>query len=333
MICDAPISIDNYRGCTHQCKYCFAARKERELNHKKVLPISDAVNKVKRFLEGQRTKELSFIDFNIPLHWGGASDPFQPVEKKYRSSYEILKLFAKSKYPLIISTKGRLIAEQQYLELIKECNAVVQISMLCSKYDAIEAGCPSFEERLEMLKKVSKVAKRTIVRCQPYLPEIKSDVLKNIKRFADCGAYGVIFEAMRFIRKKEGLEKVAGDYVFPKERLRQDFLSLRNECHKYGLKFFSGENRLRTMGDSLCCCGFEGLEGFTPLTYNANHILLDKTGKSVVETPAMSAKGSGFQALHSCKQRAGNAIYRDITYKELVNKILLEENNLNKLLG
>ena len=28
------------------------------------------------------------------------------------------------------------------------------------------------------------------------------------------------------------------------------------------MKFYSGENRLRAMGDSMTCCGIDGLEGF-----------------------------------------------------------------------
>ena len=83
------------------------------------------------------------------------SDPFQPVEKQIRASYECLKLLAETKYPFVVSTKGRLIADPEYLDLLAQCNCVLQISMVCSKYDRLERGTPSYEERLAILKTVS----------------------------------------------------------------------------------------------------------------------------------------------------------------------------------
>ena len=264
---------------------------------------------------------------------GGVSDPFQPCEKHFKVTKRALEIFAETQYPVVISSKGRLLGDTEYLDLIAKCNAVVQISMMCSSFDKIEPGCPTFEERLKILSSVSKVAKRTIVRCQPYLPELKNEVLVNIRRFKEAGAYGVIFEAMKFIKMKPGLEKLAGDCVFPVERLRADFLQLRDECHKNDLKFFSGENRLRTMGDSLCCCGFEGLHGFEPNTYNANHILLDKSGKSVKSTSSMNIENTGYAIMHHLHQDAKTKLFRGISYKEMVNFEIKNNPTLKKVLG
>lgn len=316
MICDLPVRFDTYVGCTHQCKYCFASRNDLKRNKKVTLDYSRA--SLEKWIKGGRNGGTSWIDWPAPLHWGGMSDPFQPVEKHYRASLDALKVLAATKYPFIVSTKGRLVAEEQYLELLAQCNAVVQISMLCEDYDALEPGAPGFEERLKMLAAVSRVARRTIVRCQPYLPELYKKVMANIPRFKEAGAYGVIFESMRFLHKMPGLERIAGDYVFPIPKLINQFTSLRDECHRVGLKFYAGENRLRSMGDSLCCCGVENLEGFRVNTFNANHILLDRSGSSVVETPGMSIKGSGFAALHALLMDPGMASKKDISYKGFV---------------
>lgn len=152
------------------------------------------------FIKGERTLETKWCDWNIPIHWGGMSDPFQPVEKKIRASYECLKVFAQTHYPFVVSTKGRLVADDEYLDLLSQCNCVVQISMVCSKYDKLEPGCPSYEERLEMLRKVSAHVQRTIVRVQPYMPEVFRDVMQNIPRIAAAGAHGLVIEGMKFLR-------------------------------------------------------------------------------------------------------------------------------------
>ena len=145
---------------------------------------NETVKALRSFIEGNRNNETNWCDWNIPLHWGGCSDPFQPIEKEYKSSLECLKVFAETQYPFIVSTKGRIIVEPEYLDLIKKCNCVIQISAVCSEYDKLEEGAPPFEGRLEMIKKLSE-HKRTIVRIQPYMAEVHNSIMRSIKRFAD----------------------------------------------------------------------------------------------------------------------------------------------------
>lgn len=275
-LCDVPIRFDTYKGCSHGCKYCFVFRKT---DISKISTDETAIS-LRNFISGKRNQETNWCDWDIPIHWGGMSDPFQPCEKIYRNSYECLKIFAETKYPFIVSTKGKLIAEPEYLELLKQCNAVVQISLVSHLYDSIEKGCPTYEERIKVVEKVAKVAKRVIIRIQPYMTEAKQDILKNLKRYADIGIYGITLEGMKFAKKVKGMEKLGADYVYPLEVLKKDFIEIKKLANKLGLKVFMGENRLRNLGDGLCCCGIEGLNGFKPNTYNLNHLLLSNNAKS-----------------------------------------------------
>lgn len=267
-LCDLPVRYDSYEGCTHDCKYCFVRRKSGL-----EVKMGETTAPLIAFIKGERKLTLNAFDWDIPIHWGGMSDPFQPCEKKYKRSLDALKVFAETKYPVIISTKGRLCIQEPYLSLIRECNVVMQVSILCSKYDELERGAPPFEERLKIVETLAQNTQRVICRAQPYVHDIFPDMMENVKRFADAGAYGVIFEGMKFAKKKPGLVRSGGDWVQKKELLQSDFTKLRDECHKHGLRFFAGENRLRKMGDSLTCCGIEGIEGFTPNTFNLNHLM------------------------------------------------------------
>lgn len=268
-LCDLPVRFDTYKGCSHGCSYCFV---QRDYDLCEIIPF-EAPAALRAFIDGNRSKETSWCDWNIPIHWGGMSDPFQPCEKQHRQSLDALKVLAETGYPAVISTKGQLCIEEPYLSLIRAGNIVMQVSALCAKYDQIEKGAPPFEKRLEMIKVLSQNCKRVIVRAQPYVHDIYKDMLESVKRFADSGAHGVIFEGMKFAKKKKGLVKCGADFVQPKEILRADFFNLRDACHENGLKFYSGENRLRAMGDSLTCCGIDGLEGFKPNKCNINHII------------------------------------------------------------
>lgn len=225
------------------------------------------------------------------------SDPFQPIEKGIRASYECLKLFAETGYPFVVSTKGKLIADPEYLKLLEKCNCVVQISMVCSKYDKLEPGTPSYEERLKILKTITPRVRRVIIRVQPYMPEVFNDVMANIPRLATAGAYGIVVEGMKFYKGKKGMVKIGGDNCYPLNVLRMHFESIRAECHRNGMKFYAGENRLRAMGDDMCCCGIDGLKGFKGNDYNLCMLM---NGKNPKPTELMKQIGTGgcFQSLN-----------------------------------
>ena len=217
------------------------------------------------------------------------SDPFQPVEKQIRASYECLKLLAETKYPFVVSTKAASLRPgvPRPAGAVQLCAAnqhgVQQVRPL-------ERGTPSYEERLAILKDGSRRVQRTTRPHPAVYAEVFHDVMKNIPRIAEAGAYGVIVEGMKFFKAKPGMTKIGGDFCYPLPRLRHDFEAIKAECHRYGLKFYSGENRLRAMGDSMTCCGIDGLPGFRPNEYNLCMLM---NGKNPEPTEKMKEVGTG----------------------------------------
>ncbi len=293
ILCEYPVRFDTFTGCSHGCKYCFARQK---VDIEKVVAKGSAKS-LRNFIGGGRSTETKWCDWLIPLHWGGLSDPFQPAEKQAGVSLECLRIFAETGYPVIISTKGRLIAEEPYISILRQCNAVVQVSMVCSSYDVMEPGAPSFEERLEMVESLALNCKRVIVRAQPYMTQVKREFLDNVPRFAEAGAYGVTVEGMKFKRAKPGLVKVRGDFCYPQDLLEVHYQQIRDACHGSGLAFFCAENRLRPMGDSYACCGCGDLPGFEGNSFNAVSML---NGIECKPTDRMREVGTAhcFKAIH-----------------------------------
>jgi len=219
------------------------------------------------------------------------SDPFQPLERIHKRSLESLKVFAETQYPFIVSTKSALIGEEPYLSLIKKSNCVVQFSIASPQYDKIEQGAATFEQRMRTAAKIAPY-KRVIFRIQPYITRIFTDVIKEIRQFAEIGVYGVVVEGMKFTTPKaNGLVRIGNDFCYPVSTLLPQFKAIKETCHKYGLKFYCGENRLRALGDNLCCCGVEDL-GWRVNTANLNHRLFDPDSFGYTET--MKRKGTAY---------------------------------------
>lgn len=325
-LCALPIRFDNYSWCSHGCKYCFVQRKVDISEIKK----GWGIQQLKNFIEGKRTLKTNWCDRQIPLHWGGVSDPFQPIEKELGITKQALEVFAKSQYPFVVSTKGRLIADDEYLNLLSKCNCVVQISLVAPEYNKLEPWCPSFEERLAIIKKVAPRVKRLIVRCQPYTPEVKASILRQLPEYKKAWVYGVIFEWIKMFKKVQGLVKLGGDFVIPKAKLQRDFMELKAKCHELGLKFYAGENRLRQMGDDLCCCWIDGL-GRKPNTYNLNYFLYDK--EKFKPTKAMHKQGTA-QSFTTLFQNsiAGKALEKE-SFKGMIDICCKDKSKLDTFLS
>ena len=74
-ICDLPIRFDTYKGCSHLCSYCFVQLKYNIAHIEK----GEGPASLLKFIQGHRDQTTNWCDWNIPIHWGGVSDPFQPI--------------------------------------------------------------------------------------------------------------------------------------------------------------------------------------------------------------------------------------------------------------
>lgn len=297
MCCDYPIHFDTYTGCSFACSYCFANEKP---DKNIVAPTNGGINALRLFIQGKRTSETRFCDWKIPVHWGATSDPFQPLERTEKKTLECLELLAETKYPFIISTKGTLIAEEPYISLISECECVVQISAACKEYDKLEPGAPKFAERIKAIEKLSGKAKRVNIRIQPYFPMHLSEIKESLKAFSDAGAYGITIEGFstKCKNKRIGdMEWNGSRFQYPVEILADHFKKIREEAHKCGLKFFSGETRLQFLGDDLTCCGTLGLDSFVPNKYNLPHIAYDAEKPVPTEKMKQPATARPFRSI------------------------------------
>lgn len=316
LTCDYPIHLDTYEGCGHGCKYCFVKHKYSIDN---VKPINTAKS-LQNFIDGKRNFETKWCDWNIPLHWGANSDPFQPCEREYKKSLECLRIFTESGYPVIISTKNPvLLTEKPYITLLEKANVVLQVSMACAKYDKLEQGAPTFEERLKAVAELNGKVKRVVARVRPYFPDCHKDIMQEIPRYKQAGIYAICVSAFYSLKKQKGMTRYGNSYQFPNELLYPKYLELKEQCHKNGVVFLCSECGLDHLGDNLNCCGCDGLEDFKPNVFNVSHLAYDDIPPTATAAMKASDTYQPFKAIGQnqawalkCKNRSFEDLMLDI---------------------
>lgn len=199
--CFHRFEIDTYgRGCIFNCAYCYA---KSYLTLRKFwnepMPFPMDISSLRKtfhtvFETDKRHKFRSIMERRIPLRIGSMSDSFMWIDKKYKVTQELLKILKFYRYPYIIFTRSDLVAEPEYLELLDEKLASVQMSVSSINQKltkVIEPGAPEPLKRLKALETLTKEGFWTTVRINPLFPiypdgyfsDPQFDKSKNIKPF------------------------------------------------------------------------------------------------------------------------------------------------------
>ncbi len=163
--CHYPTRLDTYGcGCAHNCKYCYARslqsfRDQWDPARPKVANISRIERKLKK------------LPKDTVLRLGGLTDCFQPCEKKLRTTYETLKLLNKYNIQYLIVTKSDLVAEDEYINIMRKDLAHIQISVTTT--DDIKSltyeGAPVPSRRIAAIEKLYDAGFDVAFRLSPYI--------------------------------------------------------------------------------------------------------------------------------------------------------------------
>lgn len=172
--------MDTYgRGCTHDCAYCYSKAELTVHGYwNKPFPMPRDITSVWKefytvFETDKKSKWREILEKRIPLRIGSGSDGFMYQDRKYRVSYELLKILKFYRYPYIIVTRSDLVAHDDYIEAMDTKLASVQLSIPSindSLNKLIEPGAPNSVRRLKAIQKLSRNGFWTTVRINPLFP-------------------------------------------------------------------------------------------------------------------------------------------------------------------
>lgn len=244
--------LNIYKGCTHNCRYCYAQSGKSFLSNDNKIEVIAKMN-IAELLD----KELSDKNWRGDIiNIGGICDSYQPVEEELKLMQDVLKIMIKHKNPVIISTKSELIlrdidlidklAENNYVN-IPVCITSIQKELT----QKIESRASSPDERLNVLKEIGKTKAYTGFHLMPILPYLSDSFqeLETLVKWAAESKVDYMLTGMLYLTggiKKKYMEFLQEYYP----ELIEDYLNLypkggANKNYKTKIHNFIGEMRKR----------------------------------------------------------------------------------------
>ncbi len=187
-------SINPYRGCEHGCIYCYARPSHCYLGHSAGLDFETELYtkpNAAKLLE----KELAsprYAPKTIVL--GTNTDPYQPIEREYKLTRQILEVLARHDHPVGIVTKSALIVRDIDILGPMAAKGLAKIALSITTRDralarAMEPRASTPEKRFAALGKLAEAGITTGVMVAPVIPGLNDHEIEGIlARAAACGA-------------------------------------------------------------------------------------------------------------------------------------------------
>jgi DNA repair photolyase len=196
-------SINPYRGCEHGCVYCYARPTHAWLDLSPGLDFETRLT-YKRNAAEQLEQELRNPRYVCkPITIGANTDPYQPIEKDYRITRQVLEVLQRYRHPFSIITKGTGILRDLDIleEMARERLCTVGISVTTLDRDLkriMEPRTPSPEARLRCMAELSSAGVPVSLLLGPVIPAINDAEIESIlEAVADAGASGAAYILLR----------------------------------------------------------------------------------------------------------------------------------------
>src|SRR5687767_10906246 len=170
-------SINAYRGCEHGCIYCFA--RPTHAFHD-LSPGLDFETRLFAKPDAARLlrAELSKPGYRVrPIAMGTNTDPYQPIEAKWRITRSVLEVLAETRHPVTITTKSDrvlrdidILAPMAALGLASVALSITSLTPEISR--TLEPRAPSARKRLAAVKALAEAGIPASVAIAPVVPGI-----------------------------------------------------------------------------------------------------------------------------------------------------------------
>ena len=196
-------SVNPYRGCEHGCIYCFArpTHAYHDLSpgldfETRLFAKPDAPALLREALA-----KRSYVC--RPIAFGTNTDPYQPIEAKWRITRGCIELLAECDHPVTITTKSDRVTRDIDLLAPMAAKGLAAVMVSITSLDpriamTVEPRAPHPERRLTAVRKLNDAGVPVFVSLAPVIPQVTDHELEHIlERAAEAGARGAFFLPVR----------------------------------------------------------------------------------------------------------------------------------------
>lgn len=185
--------INPYNGCGIGCFFCYSLAfpgNFQIFREKGVVVVAKDFDRI-------LAQQLDSIDLAFPGYLSPVTDPFQPLNEKYRLSEKIIKVFVERNIPIEFITKAEV--PQQAVDLIKlQRHSFAQVSILTLNENLRKKLVPRGASTYTLFENLEKLAREGIFCvCRidpifPYLTDNKRELEDLIEKARSSGSPHIV---------------------------------------------------------------------------------------------------------------------------------------------
>ena len=196
-------SINAYRGCEHGCIYCYARPTHAYHDLSPGLDFETRLFAKPNAAALLRAALAKPAYQPAPIAMGTNTDPYQPIEERYRLTRAVLEVCLETRHPVTITTKSaRVLRDLDLLSALAQRN-LVAVCVSVTSLDPVLSGlleprASSPAKRLHALEKLVAAGIPAHVSVAPIIPAITDQFIEEILQQA--AARGVTSASWIIIR-------------------------------------------------------------------------------------------------------------------------------------
>src|SRR2546423_13276782 len=206
-------SINPYRGCEHGCIYCYARPSHSYLELSPGLDFETKLSAKQNAAELRRATRAKPGYVPSPIALGANTDCYQPIERKYRITRQILEVLAECEHPVTMVTKSALVERDLDLLAPMAAKNLVRVFVSIGTLDRelarkLEPKAASPQRRLDILKSLSRAKGPCGVLAAALIPALNDKTMEHVlEEAAKAGAEEAAYVIMRLPNELKDLFK------------------------------------------------------------------------------------------------------------------------------
>ena len=196
-------SVNPYRGCEHGCVYCFARPSHAYLDLSPGLDFETRLYAKTNAAERLRHELARPGYVATPIALGINTDAYQPIERRYRITREVLEVLAECRHPVSFVTKSAMIERDLDLLAAMARDRLVTVYFSVTTLDnrlasRMEPRASAPRAKLRAMRALSDAGVPVGVMVAPVVPMITDHEIEHILEAAhDHGARAAGYVLLR----------------------------------------------------------------------------------------------------------------------------------------